>query len=54
MYFTCLCSPHCMRRFSEQKISSKYTEVVVKPKVVSCFQNKSENTGKSKLTIKLL
>ena len=40
--------------FIEQKISWKYTKVVVKPKLISCFRNKTENRRKNKLTLQLM
>ena len=41
--YTLTHSPHCMRIFSKQKISWKYTKVVVNgPKVISCFRNKTD------------
>ena len=52
--YTFIYSPHCMIIFSEQKFSWKYTKVVVKPKVISCFGNKTENRGKNKFTLKLI
>ena len=47
-------SPHCGRIFREQKISWKYTKIVIKPKVISCFRNKTQNRRKNKLTLKLV
>ena len=46
--------PHCMRIFSKRKIYWKYTKVVVKPKVISCFRKKPENRRQNKLTLKLV
>ena len=44
--------PFCMRGFGEQKRSWKYAKVVVKPKVMSCFQNKTKNRRKGKIDAK--
>ena len=45
--YTIIYSPHCMRIFDEQKMSSKYTKIVINgPKMISCFRNKTENRRK--------
>ena len=51
--YTFIYSPHCMRVFNYQKISWKFAKVVVNgPKVISCYQNKTENRRKNKLTLR--
>ena len=42
-----------MRIFNYQKTSWKYTKLVVNgPKVISCYQYKTENRRKNKLTLR--
>ena len=44
--------PFCRRDIGEQKLSWKYAKIVVKPKVISCFRNKTKNRRKDKIDLK--
>ena len=54
IYFTSFYSPLIVWEFLVNKKFLENIRVLVKPKVISCFQKKIENRRKNELTLKLV